>query len=86
MVTHSELSEIIEERRKAEKKNPLLKLNLGELVQEMNKLCVLDSNVVKPKKDLPEESLGKYNKYQRIIKELKRREKEYQSYKPPHSL
>ena len=72
-----------EEREAAEKKNPLLKKGLGGLVQEANRICMSDPNVIKPKEDIPQESLKNYRKYIKVVKELNRREENYNSYEPP---
>lgn len=64
-------------RKEAIKKNPLLRLDLGDLVREMNALSFKDSNVLKHEKEVPEESIENYNKYQSLITELNRRGKRY---------
>jgi len=81
MPTIEEMERFSERRKEAEKRNPLLKLNLGELVSEMIKLYVSDNNVVKPADQVPAASLENYWKYQSIINELKSREESFNSYK-----
>ena len=49
----------------------------------MNKISILDSNVIKPVEDIPKESLRNYHKYYKIVEELNRRERKYNSYKYP---
>ena len=62
---------------KIQKNNPLINLNLGELVMEMHKLYMIDHNVIKPKDQIPETSTKNYNQYHAIMKELGRRESIY---------
>ena len=65
------------EYEEAYRKYPFLDKGLGELVLEKDKLLIEDSNVIKPKSEIPRESLENYEKYHLIIKELNLREKEY---------
>jgi hypothetical protein len=63
---------------KIEKENPLIVINLGDLVMEMHKLYALDPNVLKPRKEIPKTSINNYRQYHAIVKELNRRESNYQ--------
>lgn len=93
MVTMKQVQEAQERRREEEKRNPLLKLNLGELVREMQIIAEREpfvlkfSNITEIEENIPHlqqraEVLNNYKKYTAIVKELNRREEEYQSYKP----
>lgn len=90
MVRLEEIQEAQKRKREAEERNPLLKLNLGELVNEMQKIAARTPSVLTSleqiknytfPKALKEENLKEFEKYTAIVKELDRREKEYQSYK-----
>ena len=59
------------------KENPLIAINLGDLVMQMHKLYALDPNVIKPRKEIPDTSITSYNQYHNIVKELNRREENY---------
>ncbi len=64
------------------------KMLLGDLILEMHRLAFEESAVLfRDEKDIPEHSLKKYRRYQEIVEELNRREKEvfyskHQSYDP----
>jgi hypothetical protein len=84
MATLEEDAKRAKKQRKAEERNPLLKLGLGELVREMQIIAVRNPDVLKPKdKRTPSEgTLADYKKYDDIIEELAGRERGYNSYKP----
>ena len=97
MTTVEDVNEKSEEKRRAEERNPLLKLTLGELVREMQVIVTKDPNVLTTPEVIAtamqplipslrdfriKESMINYEKYTSIIKELDRREEEYKSYKP----
>ena len=86
MVTFEEVESAKKVREEAERRNPLLKLGLGELVLEMQKIFTLDSNVLGPENEIPEESKDLYVKYISIVREISRREALYSSYKPAPRL
>lgn len=83
MTTVEDANTNAERIEEAEKKNPLLKKGLGELVQEANRICMSDPNVIKLEEDIPQESLKNYGKYIEVVKELNRREENYNSYELP---
>ncbi len=61
----------------AVKKNPLLKLSLGDLVKEMNILSCENPDVLKSREEISDESMEDYQQYQSLVDELNRREKGY---------
>lgn len=84
MTTIEEMEEAAERQEAAERRNPLLKLNLGELVREMQILVLQNPNVLKSKDQrgsIDQETLAEYKKYDAMVDDLARREKEYNSYK-----
>jgi len=86
MATIDDVNRKSEEKIRAEEKNPLLKLKLGELVREMQKIAFEDSIVLTlPENrvnEVPEHSMEMFKRYYELSKELDRREEEYKSYKP----
>jgi hypothetical protein len=86
MATIEDLEKRAEEYKEKLHENPLLKLTLGELISEMQKLYAFDPNVVKPEDQVPESSRENYERYNKIIKEIALREREYISYKPEPSF
>jgi len=86
MATLESIREAGKKKREAEERNPLLKLNLGELVMEMQRIASADITVLMTPEDkiedVPEHRLEDFKKYHAIVKELNRREEEYKSYKP----
>ena len=96
MTTIDDIDDANKRKAEAEKRNPLLKLSLGELVREMQVIAVKDPNVlstpemiekamqqfIPQQRDfLIKESMKNYEYYMSLIEDLKRREEEYKSYK-----
>ena len=82
MTTIEQAEEAGRRQEEAERINPLLKKNLGQLVSEMIIIAVNDSGVLKPEGEVPKESYENYTIYQLLVKDIDRREREYQAYKP----
>ena len=68
-------------KEEAERRNPLLKLGLGELIRESQRIFTQDPNVLMPENEISREGKERHTQYIAIIKEINRRELEYQSYK-----
>ncbi|HLA22964.1 MAG TPA: hypothetical protein VJZ93_00305 [Candidatus Nanoarchaeia archaeon] len=83
MATHESIRRVREEKEEAERRNPLLKLSLGELVMGMQRISSMDKNVFLPEEKVPEGSRENYRSYNSLIKELNNREARYNSYKEP---
>lgn len=86
MVRLDQVQDAQRRRREAEERNPLLKLSLGELVKEMQLIATKNPGVLEPREHLlniptDQWNLAEYKKYDAIMEELDRREKEYRSYK-----
>ena len=81
MATQDNIKERIKERREAEKRNPLLRLGLGDLERECQRLSFrLKENIFcNNESEVPLNRKEEYVQYQSIIEELNRREKEYTS-------
>ncbi len=77
MTNPFEIGEKKKEQKNTLRKDPLLVRGLGELVLEVIKLSFEDSNVIKPKNEIPDKSLENYERYNLIINEINRREQEY---------
>jgi len=87
MATIDSINEANKRKKEAEKRNPLLKLNLGELVMEMQKIAFVDNAVLLPRDRrnslaLTKENLENIKKYDAIVELINAREQKYLSYKP----
>jgi len=59
---------------------------LGDLIKDMQIIISEYPNVLKQKKDVPEESLKNYNKYCKIIQEINKKGEDYSHYKYPPKI
>jgi hypothetical protein len=73
-----------EERKRAEERNPLLKLTLSELIKSMQNLVLKNPNLLSyPTKEIRRLFPVIGEQYVSIMEEIDRREREYHSYKAP---
>ncbi len=83
MATQEEAERKAKEQREAEEKNPLLKLGLGDLEREKDRLVFkLKEYAFSDGYSVPAGLRSEYARYQSIITELNRRGEEYMRYKP----
>lgn len=77
-----DIARIAREHDEAARKNPLLRLTLGQIVNEMIGLAVRYP-VMLSDESLPAPVEEYRKRYDALLAELGRREKQYQSYKEP---